>query len=147
VASGVNGQPTVRFDGVNDLMVGLFALATAKTEFIVYKMVSRAGFPVYRGGATNTANSENDCGPGINITETFTMGLAVDVANAVFAQQTNVMNTTSSAIRVNRALLVAGDSGALTNWGGVVLGALTTPSNWANAIASTFCTTVYSPPR
>jgi hypothetical protein len=133
VSAGVNGAPTVLFDGVNDLLVGLFTLAAAKTELFTYKMVTRAGFPVYRGGATNTANGENDAGPGVNITETFTMGVAVDVANNVFAQQTNVISMPTSLIRVNGSLIVAGNAGASTNWGGVVLGGLTIPSNWANA--------------
>ncbi len=116
VDNGVQGLPTLRYDGVDDLMTSAsFATAQPSRVFLVMKMVtvqapgsnhdtvwSRGGTPFLIVDST----PRTILGAGANIVHN------AAIADGVFARVELVLNDDNGALVVNSATIASGDVGA-----------------------------------
>jgi len=130
VASGLNGKPTVRFDGAGDtLKAAPFTLNQPMTLSLVYKSitvgVSAVNDHITDGNTLDSCGLLSDTASG---SETYTFAGGVGnlvspvLANGVFAYVDGLINGASSSLRSNGVQVAAGNAGA-NNAAGFALGA------------------------
>lgn len=129
VSSGLNGRPTVRFDGSSSFMAAAYTLAQTFRRFFVFKMVT-IGAPsvndaVMDGNTIGSSAFAVDSTPQSYITagtQLFTTGAYRPGASG-FEQVSLLYNGNSSKIRSSRVDRASGAAGAQSA-GGVTLGSL-----------------------
>ncbi len=137
-----SGKPAFRADGVDDFMgPAAFTLNQPHTVLIAFKMitVTAAGShdAVYDGNTAAVACLLNISTPANQMFAGGAVNYLASVANAVYAQTSQVWNGASSIQRVAGTQVATGDAGA-GNPAGVTLFALADGSRSANAEIAEF---------
>lgn len=118
VLNGLNGQPTLRFDGVNDLLVAAGVTPAQPIHiFLVMKMVTlqttASGHTVvFSGSNAGTATLYVDSTPQSRINYASFITYAGAIANGVFARVECLANGATSSIVENDTTRVSGNAGA-----------------------------------
>jgi len=135
IAAGGN---YVTFDGSNDyLKAAAFSLSQPETVYFVGSQISNTvSDSLIDGQAATSTLRISQTGTGSEIVATAGTSLGpISTGLNTPSVVTAVFNSTSSSIRNNRAAATVGNAGTGTP-NGVVLGAQTTPGNYANITAS-----------
>lgn len=135
--NGLNNKPTLRFDGVNDVLAsGAMTLVQPETICMLYKKITTAGPGtadiIYDGAAFGSMLLRSDNSPQTIIQDGVGFAAASERGLGSFVYATDVFNGASSTISSNGTQLATGNAGNALNANGFVLGAGATPVRWAN---------------
>ncbi len=110
----INGFPSIRFDGVDDLLQALYTLAAPHTVFLVYRQLSfndlTHDFVIANGNSVGGILSRNT--PATYIGGNTYPNIAANICDNVFSVVTVIHNGASSLLRVNGVQLISGDAGS-----------------------------------